>query len=94
LLHMAQQLKRLVSFYQFVCQEHQIPPTYSTVVADNLNSSQVGPHTSYKLLSSCGTWRSPVFTQRSIAAFSFFMFFLIIESFSCVYFITVPMSFL
>ncbi|PNF37324.1 hypothetical protein B7P43_G00463 [Cryptotermes secundus] len=40
LLHMAQQLQRLVSFYQFIRREHQIPPTYSTVVADNLNSPQ------------------------------------------------------
>lgn len=46
LLRMAQQLQRLVSFYQFIRREHQIPPTYSTVVADNLNSPQVGPRTS------------------------------------------------
>jgi len=44
LLQMAQQLQRLVSFYQFVHREHQLPPTYSTVVADDLNPPQVGPH--------------------------------------------------
>jgi hypothetical protein len=42
---MTQQLQRLVSFYQFVHQEHQIPPRYSTVVADDLKSLQVSPHT-------------------------------------------------
>jgi hypothetical protein len=41
---MAQQLQRLVSFYQFVHQEHEIPPTYNTVVADDLNSPQVLVH--------------------------------------------------
>jgi hypothetical protein len=43
LLQMTQQLQRLVSFYQFVRLEHQVPPTYSTVVADDLSLPQVGP---------------------------------------------------
>jgi hypothetical protein len=46
LMHMTQQLQRLVSLYQFIHREHQIPPVYSTVVADDLKSPQVGPHTS------------------------------------------------
>lgn len=93
LLHMAQQLQRLVCFYQFIRREHQIPPTYSTVVADDLNSPQVGPHTSSSCchpaacegcLSSC---------REAVALFVLYAF-LIVESFSSVYFIAVAVLFL
>ncbi|XP_067009858.2 rab3 GTPase-activating protein non-catalytic subunit isoform X1 [Anabrus simplex] len=40
LLHMAEQLNRLLAFYQFLEAQYQQPPDYSTVVADDLKSSQ------------------------------------------------------
>ena len=41
LLHISQQLQRLVAFYKFVHQQHEVPPMYTTVVADELSSPQV-----------------------------------------------------